>query len=150
MTVTWNFQPPEGGGDAHFSVIRGTKAHLLILQEKEQRYRPELYVQAAPGVAPKDLAESLGRAVSVLEKKYPGLSLAEEKGRWRVVIPDAFRVGHEAHFGQVTERFLQYLKDGRLPAWEIANMTAKYDLTTRALALARARDLRKDQALPAK
>jgi len=150
VTVTWNFQPPEGGGDTHFSVIRGTKAHLLILQEREQQYRPELYVQAAPGVAARDLAASLAQAVSVLEKKYPGLGLAEEKGRWRVVIPDAFRVGHEAHFGQVTERFLRYLKDGRLPAWEVANMTAKYGLTTRALALAKARDLRKDQALPAK
>ena len=137
VTVTWNFQPPEGGGDAHLSIVRGTKAHLVILQEKEQNFRPELYVQAAPGAVPEDLAASLVQAMTFLKKKYPGLELAEEKGRWHILIPDAYRIGHEAHFGQVMERFLGFLQDGRLPEWEVSNMIAKYDLTTRALALAK-------------
>ena len=29
----------------------------------------------------------------------------------KLVIPDALRVGHEAHFAQVTARFLSYLRD---------------------------------------
>jgi len=36
--------------------------------------------------------------------------------------PDEYRVGHEAHFGQVTEKFLEYLQDGAMPDWEVPNM----------------------------
>jgi Fe-S cluster assembly scaffold protein SufB len=42
-------------------------------------------------------------------------------------------VGHEAHFGQVTEEFLEYVKSGRLPEWEIPNMIVKYYTTTGGL-----------------
>ena len=47
-----------------------------------------------------------------------------------------YKVGHEAHFGQVTEKYLQYLVDGKLPDWEVPNMIAKYFTTTQALKLA--------------
>ncbi len=53
-------------------------------------------------------------------------------------MPAHYHVGHEAHFGQVTEKFLGYLTAGALPAWEVPNMLAKYYTTTQALALARA------------
>ena len=44
--------------------------------------------------------------------------------------------GHEAHFGQVATRFFDYLRDPkRLPAWERANMLAKYYTTTKGLEL---------------
>ena len=48
-----------------------------------------------------------------------------------VSIPDSYRVGHEAHFAQVMSHYLDYLT-GRdaLPAWERANMLAKYYVTT--------------------
>lgn len=137
VTVVWNFKAPEGGGDAHSSIIRGTKANLIIQQEKEQKYRPELYVQAAPTVGPKDLTAGLAAAKPFLQKKYPGLELAEEKDRWHVLIPEKYRLDHEAHFGQVLERYLDFLRDGRLPEWEVSNMLAKYELTTKALALAK-------------
>ncbi len=49
----------------------------------------------------------------------------------KLVIPDALRVGHEAHFAQVTARFLSYLRDRtKLPAWERPNMLSKYTVTT--------------------
>ena len=55
-----------------------------------------------------------------------------------MVIPDAFRTGHEAHFAEVTSRFLEYLKSpAAMPAWEKANMLAKYAVTTRGTALSR-------------
>jgi len=37
----------------------------------------------------------------------------------------------------VTENFLEYLKDGKLPDWEVPNMIAKYYVTTRALEMAK-------------
>ncbi len=53
--------------------------------------------------------------------------------KWKVNIPEEYKVGHEAHFAQVTEKYLQYLKDGALPAWEIPNMITKYYTTTQGL-----------------
>ena len=55
---------------------------------------------------------------------------------WHVVIPDSYRVGHEAHFGQVTENFLRYLSEGKLPDWEVPGMIAKYYTTTQAWKMA--------------
>ena len=46
-------------------------------------------------------------------------------------------VGHEAHFGEVTRHFLEYLSEGTLPAWEVPNMLAKYYTTTQAWKMAR-------------
>jgi len=54
-----------------------------------------------------------------------------------VIVPDEHRDGHEAHFRIVTEKYLQYLEQGKLPDWEVSNMIAKYYITTRALELAR-------------
>jgi hypothetical protein len=55
-----------------------------------------------------------------------------------VTIPEKYRVGHEAHFAQVTKQFLGYLRDQKsLPAWEKANMLAKYYTTTKGVELSR-------------
>ncbi len=51
-------------------------------------------------------------------------------------VGEKFKEGHEAHFARVTEKFLQYLKDGKLPSWEVPNMIAKYYTTTAALEMA--------------
>jgi len=37
----------------------------------------------------------------------------------------------------VTERYLRFLRDGKLPDWEVPNMIAKYYTTTKALEMAR-------------
>jgi hypothetical protein len=59
------------------------------------------------------------------------VSVDERGGDIHVVIPDAFRVGHEAHFAQVTTEFLRFLRDRKaLPAWERPNMLAKYYVST--------------------
>ncbi len=55
---------------------------------------------------------------------------------WKIIIADKYKLGHEAHFAQVMERYLQYLKDGKLPDWEVPDMIAKYYTTTRASAIA--------------
>jgi len=136
VSVVWNFQAPEGGGDTHYSIMKGTKANVLIRQGAEQNYKPELYVEAAEGADTAELGRALSIAVSDLQACYPGVGLKKEGDMWHVTIPDKYRVGHEAHFGQVTERYLEYLEDGKLPAWEVPNMKAKYYTTTEALELA--------------
>ena len=136
VSVTWNFQAPEGAKDTHYSVMRGTKAIVSIRQGKEQDYRPELYVEAAPGASASALASAMEKAVAGLRQKYPGVRLERQEEIWHVLIPDKYRIGHEAHFRQVTERYLKYLVEGKLPEWEVSNMKTKYYITTTALGLA--------------
>jgi hypothetical protein len=71
-----------------------------------------------------------------VQTKYPGIELKKTVAGWEVIIPENYKEGHEAHFGRVAEKFLQYLKEGKLPHWEVPNMIAKYYTTTRALELA--------------
>jgi predicted dehydrogenase len=139
VSVTWNYTYPEGGGDTHYSVMKGSRAHLIIEQGKEQNYKPVLYIKA---VGDADLAAfetDLQASLSAVTDRYPGVDLrkTDENGKWEVIVPAKYHNGHEAHFGQVTENFLTYLAAGALPAWEAPNMIAKYYVTTQALELAR-------------
>ena len=137
VSVIWNFEAPPGTGDTHFSVMKGSKAFAVIRQDKEQNFRPELYVEPAPGADVKVLESALKKHVETLQTKYPGVVLKKQGKIWHIIIPDKYRVGHEAHFGQVAEKYLQYLVDGKLPDWEVPNMIAKYYTTTKAWELAR-------------
>ena len=63
----------------------------------------------------KDLTASMEK----VSAEYPGVALNKVgDGVWQVEIPAKYRVGHEAHFGQVTEHFLDYLKDANCRNWE--------------------------------
>jgi hypothetical protein len=105
-----------------------------IRQGAEQKWRPELYVVPNRPADAAAVTAALQRRLDELAKARPGLAVEDQGGRLRVVIPDRYRVGHEAHFAEVTERFLGYLKDpSSLPKWEKANMLAKYWVTTQAV-----------------
>ncbi len=138
VKALWNYEAPEGGGDTHVAIVRGSRARVEILQGVEQKWRPELYVVPLRAEDAPALRAALERRVAELAKARPGLTVADEGARLRVVVPDVYRVGHEPHFAQVTERFLGYLKDpASLPKWEKANMLAKYYVTTKAVELSR-------------
>ena len=141
VSVSWDYTFPEGGGDTHYSVMKGSKSNLIIRQEKEQNYKPELYSEITPETGAADYEKTLHAAFSDLEKTYPGIALQQlTPNVWQVMIPDQYRVGHEAHFGQVTEKYLQYLKEGALPYWETPNMKVKYHTTTSALERAKQKE----------
>lgn len=133
-SVIWAYQAPEGGGDTHYSIMRGTKANLIIRQGAEQNYKPTLYIE--PISNDKTYETGLNQALTVVQKKYPGVSLKKNDKGWEVEIPEKYKEGHEAHFGRVTEKYLEFLKQGKLPTWEVPNMIAKYYTTTQALKLA--------------
>lgn len=139
LTILWNYETPQGG-DSHYSQMRGSKATLTIRQGEQENYRPELYITPSKEVLAnaEAYAAVLRREIPKLAKKYPGIELevAADKRSWHVIIPDTFRNGHEAHFGQVTENYLRYLKEGQLPQWEVPCMLAKYYVTTQALRIA--------------
>jgi hypothetical protein len=137
VSVIWNFQAPEGAGDTHYSIMRGTQCDLIIRQEEEEGYKPQLYIEANPEADLKAFAGSLYNGVQGLTSKYPGLELEKlNDTTWKLNIPEKYKVGHEAHFGQVTEKYLNYLVQGHLPEWEVPNMITKYYTTTQALKVA--------------
>ncbi|MFN3999464.1 putative oxidoreductase C-terminal domain-containing protein [Algoriphagus sp.] len=126
VSVIWNFQAPEGSADTHYSMMRGTKANLIIRQGKEENYRPALYVKLLGS----DLANLEKAVKETLQVKYPGIDLLKmPSGEYQVIVPNSYHNGHEAHFAQVTERFLEYYQNGKMPAWEVPNMITKYYTT---------------------
>jgi predicted dehydrogenase len=138
LRALWNYEAPEGGGDTHAATFRGRRARIEIRQGPEQKWRPELYVVPNRLADAAAVKAALQRRVAELAKARPGLAVEDEGARLRVVIPDRYRVGHEAHFAEITERFLGYLKDpSTLPKWEKANMLAKYRVTTQAVEMSR-------------
>jgi predicted dehydrogenase len=133
-SVIWKYKAPEGTGDTHYSTMRGTKANLVIRQGADEQYKSTLYIE--PVTTDKNYESVLKEKMSVIQAKYPGVELQPSKKGWQVVIPESYKEGHEAHFARVTEKFLEYLKNGNMPSWEVPNMIAKYFTTTQGLEVA--------------
>ncbi len=136
-SVIWNYQAPEGAADTHYSIMRGTKANLIIRQDAEQEYQPTLYVEPAGNTAREELEIALEAALKNIGQAYEGVATRPSQNGWEVVIPEEYKKGHEAHFAQVTEQYLQYLIDGQLPAWERKNMLTKYYVTMKGYEMSR-------------
>jgi predicted dehydrogenase len=135
LKVVWEYEAPKGA-DTHFASVSGSRSRVEIRQGADEGYRPELYVVPGAAADRPALSVAVRERLRRLEPRFPGLAVEEKGGLLRVVIPDKYRVGHEAHFAQVTGLFLGYLKDPKtLPAWERANMRAKYEVTTRGVEL---------------
>ncbi len=136
VSVIWNYQAPEGTGDTHYSIMRGTKSDLVIKQGKEENYKPTLYIENKGTDNFDTVLEDVIQ--TTINSKYPGTT-AEKVGDkvWRINIPDQFKIGHEAHFAQVTQNYLKYLEEGKLPNWEVPNMLAKYYTTIEGYKMAK-------------
>ncbi len=135
LIARWDYKAPEGSGDTHYSILRGTKANLIIRQGAEQNYKPTLYIEPVGNAA--SYENGLIEKFKEIQAKHPGIELKKFKNGWEVAIPEKYKEGHEAHFAKVTEKFLGYLKNGNMPVWEVPNMLAKYYTTTQALELAK-------------
>ena len=134
-SVTWAYKAPEGAGDTHYSIMRGTKANLIIRQGAEQKYKSTLYIEQVTRDA--SYGRVLLKQLKKIQAKYPGVELKKINQGWEIIIPEKYREGHEAHFARVTENFLDYLENRNMPEWEVPNMIAKYYTTTKALELAK-------------
>ncbi|MEO8507071.1 MAG: putative oxidoreductase C-terminal domain-containing protein [Betaproteobacteria bacterium] len=137
VSVLWNFEAPAGAGDTHYSVLRGTRASLVIRQGLAEKYQPTLSIEPVAGTDLREFASALAASLPRLQFEFPGVDVERGGNGWQVLVPASYHVGHEAHFAQVAQEFLRYVKAGALPAWEEPNMLAKYYTTTQALALAR-------------
>ncbi len=130
VSVIWNYKAPEGTGDTHQSIMRGTKSDLIIKQGEDESFKPTLYVSAKKGA---NFESNLNQALQSLQGFYPGIKADKMSDlQWKIVIPKVLKIGHEAHFSQVTNNFLKYFKESKLPEWEVPNMISKYYTTTEA------------------
>jgi hypothetical protein len=108
----------------------------VIRQGAEEKYLPTLYIENVKGLKMNEFSAKLKKVLGTLP--YDSLQ-AESSGKniLRVNIPNKYKATHEDHFGQVTSRFLEYIKDGKLPEWEVPGMITKYYTTTSALKMAK-------------
>lgn len=134
VAVTWNYKAPDGAGDTHYSLMRGSKASLIIKQGKEENYKPTLYIEQR-GNDPA-FEKKIKSTLEKLNTQFPGIGLAKTNAGWKIIVPEKYNNGHEAHFAQVMEKYIAYLKQNNMPDWEVPNMLSKYYITTQAKTLA--------------
>ncbi len=134
LTARWEYQAPEGSGDTHYCLMKGSLASLEIRQGAGESYKPTLYIWPVNNSSGYDNA--LKKGMASINARFPGVTLEKSGKGWKLDIPEKYKVGHEAHFGQVMQRFLGYMKTTQLPDWEVPGMICKYYTTTSALEMA--------------
>jgi predicted dehydrogenase len=135
LDVLWEPESRYGGGDVHNAVFRGTRCSAIVRQAGGKL--PELFI--IPNAEFKrQVGELLSLRVEAWQQKYPGTRLLAEGDELHILIPNAYRAGHEAHFAEVMAGFLGYLQaPATLPAWENPHLLAKYFTSTQGVALSR-------------
>jgi predicted dehydrogenase len=136
LNILWDLEAAPGSGDTHLAVFRGNRSRVEVRQTQAENFKPEVYVVPQRAGDKRGILAALQAKISALQDRLPGIEVQDMGAEWRVAIPDVYRVGHEAHFAQVTQQFLSYLQEpSALPAWEKPNMLAKYFVTTQGVHL---------------
>lgn len=139
IKVLWNYMAPEGGGDTFSSIIRGTKATLTMIQDREHHFVKQLYIRKGENIDNEEFTRHLNRCVKMIQKEYPFISFRKSTdGSFLINIPEEMREDHEAHFKYVAQRFFSFLQEGKMPEWEVSNTLAKYYVTTKAVEIVNA------------
>ena len=142
VSVEWRFMPPAGTGDTHYSLMRGSNAELVIRQGPAQGFKPVLYVKLRKGADKAKTEAALDSAIAAIAADYPGVKAVpangEEEGAvWKIDVPKKYDIGHEAHFSQVMQQFLTWVKAGKMPEMERRNLLVKYYTLTEAWKMSR-------------
>src|SRR5262249_28322682 len=102
-----------------------------VRQGEPEKYVPEVYVVPNSPQNRDAVARGLDAHMRRLQSEFAGVSSQPSGEEFHIVIPDKYRVGHEAHFAQVLGQFLGYLGNPKsMPAWERPDMIAKYTVST--------------------
>ena len=129
LEILWNWEAAEGG-DVYEASFRGTNSAVEIRQGKAERFIPELYVSHMR----EGVLGAVEQRIAALQSRWPGLGVERQGEELHIVIPEKYRVGHEAHFGQVTNRFFEYVTSPKsMPAWQTPYMLAKYFVSTKGV-----------------
>jgi len=136
VSVEWKYSAPEGGGDSHYSIMRGSICDLIIRQTANEKFLTTLYIENVKGMGMTDFRSKLKDVLGSLP--YDSLVIENVNDKTlKINIPGKYRVSHEEHFAQVMSKYLEYLNEGKLPEWEVQGMITKYFTTTSALKMAK-------------
>ena len=131
IEAVWLWEAAESAGDVYTATFRGSKANVELRQGPAENHRPELYIVPTSSTWREEVLAAARRRIAQAQARLPGLDAVEMDGALRLVIPEKFRVGHEAHFAQVAKSFFEYVRvPGSLPLWEQPGMMAKYFVST--------------------
>jgi predicted dehydrogenase len=136
LEVLWDYEASHSGGDKHEASFSGANSTIEIRQTDGEA--PRLFV-----IPQKQDRTSMELKLNQIigESLYPMVKILPHDTKWEVVFPNRLRVGHEAHFGEVTRSFLGILESpNRLPQWEKSHLLAKYYLTTQGVTQSRVRE----------
>jgi predicted dehydrogenase len=128
--VEWRL---EGEDDGHYSKIEGTRVTIEVIKKPEDKHQ-QVYI------SPKDAKDREGVRRALTEQMvYKGIRVTEEKGKFKLVIPESMYTTHFQHFAEVTKQALRYVtKAEPFPRdVEYSRLNTKYHLTTAALEMAR-------------
>jgi predicted dehydrogenase len=138
LDVLWDVEAADHG-DTHQAIYRGEKARVEVQQGAEQRWVPQTYVVPNSPARKAEVLAAVRARVAALQSRWPGTGVEDQGERILITIPDRFRVGHEYHFSQVADRFVQYVQNpAAMPAYEKPNMLVKYFVTTRGTEMSHA------------
>src|SRR6478736_94489 len=79
VSVEWNFKASVGG-DTHYSIMRGTKASLVVRQGTEENFLPTLYIE--PKQNDSAFEAGLLEQLKKVQDKYPGVELKKIGKSW--------------------------------------------------------------------
>ena len=133
IETLWELEEPQGSGDLHGAILRGTKSDLIVDQGPETGFLPMLTVNPVEGG--KAFADALTNAVAGMQTEFPGLGIEPAGAAFRITIPKALRTTHEQHFATVLQTFLACIDEGRWPGNVGSDLDTKYTLLAQALDL---------------
>lgn len=137
IETLWGLEEPEGGGDLHHSILRGTRSDLIVEQGPETGFLTMLTINPVEGG--QVFAGALTDAIARMQTGFPGLGFEPVGTQFRITIPKALRTTHEQHFAAVLQTFLGYLDEGKWPGNLDSDLDTKYTLLAQALDLSHAR-----------
>ncbi|WP_394823576.1 putative oxidoreductase C-terminal domain-containing protein [Pendulispora albinea] len=113
-----NWKAPEGSGDKHDTFDGGSLSRMDARRIEADGYQPAVdIVPIQASDKPRVLAVLQAKLAS-LHRTYACRAVEDRDSELRLVIPEALRVGHAAHFAPVTSAFLRFLLDRRaIPRW---------------------------------
>lgn len=125
----WQLRSQPGGGDTHWSIVRGTNAHVVVRGDPAAFDTTQIHVGSDDR---QRLARHLHEALDEWRTEFPGLDIADSEIGYELLIPAELHARHEAHFPPVLERFIDLVEDPNWSAQLAGEIRDRYTLLARA------------------
>jgi predicted dehydrogenase len=130
LETRWDLAIPEGGGDTHCFVARGTRAEIEVRLDASTGFRSGLTVR--PHEPSASYSAALAAALASMQNRFPGVVARPGDGGFRLDIPDSLRSTHEEHFAVVLDEFIEHLDRQAWPPNVCPDLLTKYTLLQQA------------------